>query len=200
MIFWLDCRKYAETFQSDDLLVLDRTSGITEKFHRHELLKKYSFFNYNTFFFLSGDYNFLANTLVASYVAEDSLFIRIKNEEIKLQDSITINIEGTNEYRVLTIQRNEKIITQLQYSLPIAIPPTPADFPEYVDEEDYDYGLHLKNFFNNSTQKNFLLTKIKENEKIKKASGFYNVEKKLLEERGWIYNGQTKSYSPPGTN
>ncbi len=49
-MLWLNYRNYCETFQTDKLLVLDRFSGTTEIFYRHDLLDKYSFFNYNTFF------------------------------------------------------------------------------------------------------------------------------------------------------
>ncbi len=89
-------------------------------------------------------------------------------------------------------------MAQIQYSLSPDKPNNPDCFPEYVEEEDYDYGLFLSNISNNLDRLKYSLEAEVENENKRKASGFYNVERKLLEARGWKFNLRTGDYHPPG--
>ena len=195
-MLWLISSEPREDFLSDNLFALDRASGTVERFYRHELLDKYSFFNYHTYFFLSGTCSFLSGTLVARYVYKDALFMRLGTQEIRLRENVAVNVEGPDNCRVLTVKEDGSILAQIQYTLPPDRPKKPEDFPAYMDEEDFDYGLFLKNLSLNLERDGSWRTR-EEDEKKRKASGFYNVERKLLEARGWKCDSATGDYYPP---
>ena len=101
-------------------------------------------------FHLNGLYAFLDNKLVAIYVTNGVLFLRIADLIIPAEDIIRVERKATGLYSPLFIhQKNSTAILNYTNETDQMIEDDPTPF---VEEEHFDFGLFVKNLLSDTNR------------------------------------------------
>jgi hypothetical protein len=93
---------------------------------------------------LSGLFDRISQNLVLLFRHVGILFLDIGGLRLTMSDH-AVHLDHLGGLRVLRILANGKIVFELPYDAPIIDPPLSQDPTPFVDEEDFDFALFLRN-------------------------------------------------------
>ena len=105
---------------------------------------------------INGVFDFLNGILVALYAFGGNLFLRIGDDVIQILGDVRVELEQNGFQSKLTVMRDGRALVLLNYpksaSGKIKDDPTP-----FVDDEDFDFGLFVKNLVSDPKRRNVAL-------------------------------------------
>ena len=105
---------------------------------------------------INGFFDFLDGTLVALYALYGNLILRVGTEVIPLVDGVNVALESGISNHTLIVKHGERELASLTYSptddQKIKNDPTP-----FIEDEDFDFGLFVKNIASNHDRRRVVL-------------------------------------------
>ena len=92
-----------------------------------------------------GWFGSLGGTPVALFVREGTLNLLVGDKLLRVDENTTARLTGQGGNRVLTVYIKSSRQVTLPYRRPTPWPPVEVDPTPMIEEEDYDYGLFLRN-------------------------------------------------------
>ncbi|MFZ6775049.1 hypothetical protein ACO0LB_20320 [Undibacterium sp. SXout7W] len=93
---------------------------------------------------INGVFDFLSEILVALYVSNGAIFLKIGNIVIQIVNGVTVVLDRDKMASTLTVVHGSRVLASLSYvcSVDEKIKDDPTPF---IEDEDFDFGLFLKN-------------------------------------------------------
>jgi hypothetical protein len=96
-----------------------------------------------------GWFAFLGGTPVALFVRAGTVTLLVGDKVLPVDENTAARLSDQGGTRVLTVYLGTRCEVRLPYRRPTPWPPLEVDPTPMIEEEDYDYGLFLRNVIEN---------------------------------------------------
>jgi hypothetical protein len=93
---------------------------------------------------ITGAYEILGGKRIVLYRRRNALYLDVDHRTIPLNEH-SVDVLSAKSYRLLRISRGGNVVLELKYPAPVLDPPVAEDPTPFVQEEDFDFGLFLRN-------------------------------------------------------
>jgi hypothetical protein len=100
----------------------------------------------------TGQYGLIGDYMLILYRLGESLFIRVSDTVLELDERVSIRVERSLSHNTIAICRNDTILFQWNYQAGQQEVPIEDDPSAFVEEEDFDFALFLANISNDDAR------------------------------------------------
>jgi hypothetical protein len=94
--------------------------------------------------FVQGTFDYLSGKRVILYRLAGVLYLDVDGERVPVEDHV-VEVRPLNGDRVLRVRGDRGLVFEVAYSPRRLDPPLSEDPTAFIDEEDFDFGLFLRN-------------------------------------------------------
>jgi hypothetical protein len=106
---------------------------------------------------LAGYYAYLGERLVILHKLGKNLVLRMENRCISITDETRATLIELESVNTLEIFQSSELLVKIEYARPVIRPPLQDDPTPFVDKEQFDFGLFIKNIINSKERQMVLL-------------------------------------------
>jgi hypothetical protein len=104
----------------------------------------------------NGRFEYLGSVIVAEYVFDGNIYIRVNEKTIKVSPKIGAYVIKRKKERILTITDDGCPVINVFYEIAEEWDPINDPTP-FIDDEDFDFGLFIANIISNPNRQKVML-------------------------------------------
>ena len=100
---------------------------------------------------LSGVFDHIGGKRVLLYRLGDGLYVEIDGQRLHLETHV-VEVQAVNGRRRLQVLSDGRGVIEMTYDPPLLDPPLSLDPTAFIEEEDFDFGLFLRNVWHDRSR------------------------------------------------